>query len=548
MHSKATSEDEPFLTGQADRRSNSPGQSSRHKAESVLITKRRKKMKKSMLFLIAVAVLVCFAIQPAQAQVFSETGLGFTAFGPPDPDHGFPTFYTDTLATILAPCLDGAPNCLPFDGGEIVPVGPFPDNFPEEFFYWIGSPLGLTVPAPASITVIEFALEGAFATLVPDGAVAPNEQSVFQRIRYRVTGLQIGSTLTITHPWGQDALPVVDDGTGIGEVNVTLDLGAVALDFETPRAATAIGPYLTAVLPAPPPGYIGTCGGSQTVTGGVGDVNSLTIAGTDSDGTPINETTDLWDICGKLFAGTVREPVATFTRDALGAGTITVSAIGLGATAGPEIDVTGELAPLPTEVPPAVIPMAADPVLGAPRFTVDIPIAAADTLPANVIITVDRSTGLPGNPIPPALTGTLGTSAPVPITDVVTINSATFVGTSATAGTLTVIASSSNASLPLPLLTVADAATATPIGAMVLQADGTFMFTDPAFATPAAGASVMVTSTADLNATGPAGGTDTLPLAVTPFVDPNAPPGGGITPAAGGGGGGGCFINLLLER
>jgi hypothetical protein len=95
------------------------------------------------------------------------------------------------------------------------------------------------------------------------------------------------------------------------------------------------------------------------------------------------------------------------------------------------------------------------------------------------------------------------------------------------------------------VLTITNAADGAFIG--TIGPDGTF--TDPAFATPAAGASVMVTSTADLNATGPAGGTDTLPLAVTPFVDPNAPPGGGITPAAaGGGGGGGCFINLLLGR
>ena len=55
-------------------------------------------------------------------------------FGPIDPANGFPTYYQDSTALALAPCLDVV--CNPALGlpDPTLPLS-FPDNFPVEVFY-----------------------------------------------------------------------------------------------------------------------------------------------------------------------------------------------------------------------------------------------------------------------------------------------------------------------------------------------------------------------------------------------------------------------------
>src|SRR5262245_18632108 len=78
--------------------------------------------------------------------------------GAVDPANGFPGFYLDSNGVALQPCLD--PVCdpalvLPDPGAPVS----FPDNFPEEFFYWRGVSDMATGNVRARLVL---ALEGAF--------------------------------------------------------------------------------------------------------------------------------------------------------------------------------------------------------------------------------------------------------------------------------------------------------------------------------------------------------------------------------------------------
>jgi hypothetical protein len=469
----------------------------------------------AILVAVTAALFLLAPVQPARAQL--------AAFGPIDPVTGFPAFYTDTLGLSLGQCLDGAPNCLPLDGiNPTIPLA-IPGNFPPEFFYFIAGPQ--FVDPGANVTVVEFALEGAFATANPPGAVVDGEQSVFQRKRYRLTGLTPPpGQVTIDHPWGTDVLDITADpgNPGFGEVNVTIDVGgAVGLDFQTAVTANSIGPFLTAVAPAPPVGFIGTCAGSQTVTGGPVR-NDITITGGG-----LNLTTDLWDLCGKVFAEPPPQQTgATFSRDNLGAGTVDVTAVAVPAAA-VTVDVTGDVTALPGVIEP--VPLVQHPV-ELTSWAVSIPILGADVLPASVTITIDRGivateTIIPALPVTDKIVGAPA-PAPVPI--------AIF---NATDSTLSVNAASSNQRAPLPTLTVTD-----PAAAVLGTIAGGGTLTVPIATAPA---TVTITSAADLTATDPAGGTVTIPVASIGAAPVTPPPGGGAV-LGGGGGGGGCFINSLL--
>jgi hypothetical protein len=157
------------------------------------------------------ALLMVVLVAPS---AFAATGVtvkdtdGLAAVGPISSAYGFPTWYADKANTRLEPCLDGHnPLCgfLPGDiPDETKPIA-FPDNFPDEFFYFLASST-LTLPGGGR-AVLTSGLEAAFVN-----GVAPGEQVTFTRIRVVVRGATPNREFTFKHPYGE--LTILTDGTG----------------------------------------------------------------------------------------------------------------------------------------------------------------------------------------------------------------------------------------------------------------------------------------------------------------------------------------------
>jgi PKD domain len=230
------------------------------------------------------------------------TEPGLTKAGPTNTDNGFPDWYRDSNKLDLEPCLDP---------GEICAAPPTPDpekpasladgNFPDEFFYMLAD-ANLTANGGNDV-LAEFALEGAF-----NAAVAPGEQIVFGRVRYRVRGgLQPDSDYKITHPYGTDTVHTDANST---ELFVTQDVGVAPGDFNAPMTSR-IGPFLTwdtfgqpEDAGGPPAGYVGDGATPHKVTGSALDQNYVRIEGPGIGGPQnpnpcpdIAETDPAWQDC-----------------------------------------------------------------------------------------------------------------------------------------------------------------------------------------------------------------------------------------------------------
>ncbi len=282
------------------------------------------------LFLAALAVL------PANAAL--------QAAGPISTAHGFPVWYQDTTGLALQPCLgvngDGTgladPNCVVLGDptfNAALPIA-FPTNFPIEFFYYIADADVLTVGSVGAKVAFREAFEGSFATAAP----AIGQQIVFLRTNMRVSkvggtnGLTPLSTYTVTHPFGTftcttDALGDIStcvdpagNGGGGAQAFRTED-GAFAPPLTNVTAAsfltaplTHIGPFLKAVSPAPPAGYIGNPAITQTIQPGPNGAN-LTITGPNVGGAGVNTvTTNLWFVAGKIAVIDTVPPVIVSAR------------------------------------------------------------------------------------------------------------------------------------------------------------------------------------------------------------------------------------------
>ena len=141
--------------------------------------------------------------------------------GPIDARSGFPQYYSDQNGLALTECLDPNGLCLATLPDPAQPpsvVDGTRDNFPDEFFYWI---LEGDFPTMSQSTLVEVALEGAFAAEVPQ----PAEAVVFARVRVRVRGgLTAGRFYRVTHPYGSELLQAPDND-GDGEIEYTNDFG-----------------------------------------------------------------------------------------------------------------------------------------------------------------------------------------------------------------------------------------------------------------------------------------------------------------------------------
>jgi len=96
--------------------------------------------------------------------------------------------------------LSGRASHHPPNPGPVFPTV-FPDNFPDENFYFDAG-AGFDIPAGGALTktgraVLVQALEAAFAT----GPVVEGDQVVFGRLRYKLD-VPVAGNYTITTPYG----------------------------------------------------------------------------------------------------------------------------------------------------------------------------------------------------------------------------------------------------------------------------------------------------------------------------------------------------------
>ena len=141
----------------------------------------------------------------------------------------------------------------------------FPDNFPDEAFWWAADS---TLTYPGGSALLSLGQEAAFA----NGPVAPGDQVAFGRIRIRATGLVPNAWYRFTYPFGQVDLQAVDKAPRV--VNYTADAGCTAPPCdESVRAGWArasIGPDFLqwdTTQSAPPEGYVGNPAVPHRVTG-----------------------------------------------------------------------------------------------------------------------------------------------------------------------------------------------------------------------------------------------------------------------------------------
>src|SRR5437763_1500427 len=275
------------------------------------------------------ALLLAFVLSiPAGTVRAQPCFTPLVGFGPIDPADGFPLYYQDSTGLALAECLDavcgGVGFVLP---NPNLPLS-FPDNFPVEVFY--SRAISKITVGPMLATYVA-ALEGSFANGVQ---AVPGDQVVFSRIRVKILGAAPGGTYTVTHPYGVEVL----QADSLGTVSFTQDSPRIPVGAAGPAAAftpaiTAgrVGPFLTALAPAPLPGLVGSPAANQTVIGSTCGTNFVRIEGpgfpaggqqTDQFSTIIgkiahvcgNGVVDLGEQCddGNLAAGDCCSPTCQF--------------------------------------------------------------------------------------------------------------------------------------------------------------------------------------------------------------------------------------------
>lgn len=226
--------------------------------------------------------------------------------GPPDPLNGFPMWFEDGNGLRLELVLDADPRAPAI--GELPDATAslhFPDNFPDEAFYFMAEarlPVGGAGAVGRARVIL--ALEAAFGGT---GAPAAGMNVVFARIRVRIDDVVPGANYTVTHPYGvTDPLPADEDG----RVFVTEDLGIVEGDATAVLRSGQVAPFLKWTAGAAA-GYIGDGATDHQVTGSPFGTNFVRIQGPNirqGGGTPdpaapgdVNRVwTDLFTVQGRI--------------------------------------------------------------------------------------------------------------------------------------------------------------------------------------------------------------------------------------------------------
>jgi len=230
------------------------------------------------------------------------------AFGPIHPSNGYPVYYQDFTGLALEQCLDNLdPLCDVI--GVPDPLSPvsFPDNFPDELFWWTAGAIMPTNGGGDALLVL--AMEGAFGGAT--GGVVPGEQIAFTRIRIRVDNLIQGETYVVTHPYGVDTF--VAESSAANGINITEDIGC--FDFPCNFALpldSRVGPFLVwdPAESAPPVGYVGDPAIEHTVIGSPFGTNFFRIEGPSVGGPGVDVIqTNLFTVLGKIFDGVAPSPL-----------------------------------------------------------------------------------------------------------------------------------------------------------------------------------------------------------------------------------------------
>ena len=200
---------------------------------------------------------------------------GIVKFGPINSVNGFPDWYRDVNGVEVEACLSSfepkcnAPLASPDPNAEVS----FPDNFPDEFFYFTGE-ASLTANGGNDVLAL-YTIEGTYG--------GGNTQTVFGRTRYRIRGgLVAGAQYKVTNPYGVDTLVAGDDST----IFVTDDVGVGSGNFGG-LFEGQVGPFLKwdGSAPAAPVGYLGDPGVQHKVTGSPFNTNFVKIEGPNVGGT-----------------------------------------------------------------------------------------------------------------------------------------------------------------------------------------------------------------------------------------------------------------------
>jgi hypothetical protein len=260
-----------------------------------------------------------------------QATAGIEKFGPINPVNGFPDWYRDSNGIEVEACLSNfdakcnAPTPAPDPNSEVS----FPDNFPDEFFYFTGE-ASMTANGGNDVLAL-YTIEGTYG--------GGNTQTVFGRTRYRIRGgLQAGAQYKITNPYGVDTVEAGPDST----IFVTDDVGVGSGNFGG-LFEGQVGPFLKWDSDKPAH-YLGDPAVPHTVTGspfstnfvkiegpGVGGAaNPNPCPGLDANTSPDCIYTDLFSILGRESTkGGVDIPRASYT-------------LGADAGAKPQIDVMAD--------------------------------------------------------------------------------------------------------------------------------------------------------------------------------------------------------------
>ncbi|MCY1421561.1 hypothetical protein D9M71_372210 [compost metagenome] len=250
--------------------------------------------------------------------------------GPYQPQIGsFASWYQDTHGRATELCLTkavssrvagapGAPSymCLiPEASDEFDPTAAitFPDNFPDEAFWFVGDAAITDAATGIDLTYVS-AIEAAFAAEVPN----EGDQVSFARIRIRVD-VPAPGIYTITHPYGVEVFDVTptDFGTdGNRAINMTRDIGIGVPKTYDGALRGDIGPFLRSVNGPytevnPETGASETSIGdpnlNEAVTGSPFNTNYVRIEGSNG----IDVRTNLFAVSGKLSTVALPTPLIT---------------------------------------------------------------------------------------------------------------------------------------------------------------------------------------------------------------------------------------------
>jgi hypothetical protein len=276
---------------------------------------------------------------PAVTSVpLSGTGIGGHAAVSATNTLTFPDWYQDEGGVRLDQCLDpNNPECLVLPGGTFDGTNTnlsFPDNFPDEFFWYDADADVLSTPgcngtAPGKLR-FRFALEGAFL----NGDPAVGDQMTFGRMRVQSSGgLCPAHDYTVVTPYGSwtvttDELGGLKPGANTTDVGCTPTPPDVPCDYSLALRSDVLGGFLRwdpNQLPTAPAGYLGDPNVLHTVVGAPyhrdgNPVNYVAVYDGPVDPAHLLLKTDKFNVMGKLGGPLVADPSSAVFPDPLPVG------------------------------------------------------------------------------------------------------------------------------------------------------------------------------------------------------------------------------------